>query len=513
MKHEAPSHPNIIVILTDDQGPWALGSAGNSEIRTPHLDRLAASGMRFDNFFCTSPVCSPARASLLTGRIPSRHGVHDWLRAGNTTVDHENRGLIEYLEGQPGYTDVLAREGYTCGLSGKWHMGDSHHPQKGFSYWAAYARGGGHYYRPVMIHSEEAIEESDYVTDIITDNALRFLDEQKENSAPFYLSVHYTAPHSPWEREEHPRELWDDYFENCPFRSVPRDPMHPWHVPSFRDVFASEPRRREFLAGYYAATTAMDAGVGRILDWIDAHAMRENTLVIFTSDNGMNMGHHGIIGKGNSTFPMNMYDSSVKVPAIISRPGQLPAGQIRDELLSHYDVFPTLLDYLGVENPEAQELPGRSFAPLLRGEPVEERGNVVVFDEYGPVRMIRNRQWKYVHRYLDGRHELYNLVEDPGEKVNRVDDPACRSIIRELTHELDTFFQTYADPPRDAAGINVLGGGQVDRVEKGDAAFRDHSDQENLHSRVRHGSRLSRSIRKPPGEPRSRSTLLRDSSP
>src|SRR5690606_30546131 len=129
---------NIIVILSDDQGPWALGCAGNHEIRTPTLDRLAGEGTRFDRFFCASPVCSPARASLLTGQIPSQHGVHDWLAAGNMPADP--RGPIRYLDGKPAYTDVLVANGYSCGLSGKWHLGDSLAPQHGFSHWYAHQR-------------------------------------------------------------------------------------------------------------------------------------------------------------------------------------------------------------------------------------------------------------------------------------------------------------------------------------------------------------------------------------
>ncbi len=138
-----PARPNILVVLVDDQGAWAMGCAGNDEIQTPTLDRLARTGTLFSNFFCVSPVCSPARASILTGRIPSQHGVHDWIRAGSATDEPDKGGrLIEYLAGQTGYSDVLAANGYTCGISGKWHMGDSHHPQKGFSFWEVHARGG-----------------------------------------------------------------------------------------------------------------------------------------------------------------------------------------------------------------------------------------------------------------------------------------------------------------------------------------------------------------------------------
>ena len=154
--------PNIVFILTDDQGPWAMHCAGNEEIQTPNLDRIAENGIRFTNFFCASPVCSPARASILTGRIPSGHGVHDWLCSGNVNREdlgdlkehpyytHE-REAIRYLDGMLGYTDILAKEGYQCALSGKWHLGDSLHPQHGFSRWFTIGRGGCHYYEPDMV--------------------------------------------------------------------------------------------------------------------------------------------------------------------------------------------------------------------------------------------------------------------------------------------------------------------------------------------------------------------------
>ena len=138
MANHDKKHPNIVFILTDDQGYWALGCNGNDEIITPNIDKLAEEGARFENFYCASPVCSPARASLLTGRIPSQHGVHDWIREGNTGPNS-----IEYLKGMRGYTDDLADAGYQCALSGKWHLGNSIVPQKGFQLWYVHQRGGG----------------------------------------------------------------------------------------------------------------------------------------------------------------------------------------------------------------------------------------------------------------------------------------------------------------------------------------------------------------------------------
>jgi len=476
MASRDPDRPNIIVILTDDQGCWAMGCAGNTEIRTPHLDRLAATGIRFESFFCASPVCSPARASLMTGRIPSQHGVHDWLRAGNTTEEPDKSGrLTEYLAGQTGYTDLLAAGGYTCGISGKWHLGDSHHRQKSFTFWEVHAKGGGPYYNAPMIRDGEVYREGRYVSDVITDNGLAFLAQQADSDTPFYLSVHYTAPHSPWQRDQHPAEIYSDYYDNCPFESTPEVPPHPWQAATA--PIGSDPRRRrEVLSGYFAAVTAMDAGVGRILDRLEADGLRENTLVLFSSDNGMNMGHHGIYGKGNGTFPQNMYDTSVKVPALVSRPGRVPQGAVCDEMLSHYDVMPTLLEYVGMSSGEADRLPGVSFAPLLRGEPLEGRDSVVVYDEYGPVRMIRTRRWKYVHRYPYGPHELYDLAGDPDEATNLYGRDEHEAQVEQLKAGLEDWFARYVDPMRDGVREPVTGAGQLGLAgpaARGEASFFD----------------------------------------
>ncbi len=452
MAEHRTNQPNIIFILSDDQGPWALGCAGNPEIQTPHLDRLAAEGIRFTNFFCTSPVCSPARASLLTGRMPSQHGIHDWIRGGNV-----GEGTVEYLAGQLGNTEILAANGYTCGLSGKWHLGDSYQPQKGFSHWYVHEQGGGPYYNAPMIRNGQPERDPRYLSDQITDDALTFINTHANDTQPFYLGLHYTAPHSPWV-DNHPPEfvaLYDD----CPFASCPQEPKHPWVKPDILAEAWANPR--ENLQGYFAAVTAMDRNIGRILAQLDALALRQDTLIFFTSDNGFNCGHHGIWGKGNGTFPQNMFDNSVKVPAIISQPGTIAEGVVCDALLSGYDFMPTLLDYLGYANPAAATLPGRSFAPLLRGEVAEEQEQIVVYDEYGPVRMVRTREWKYIHRYPYGPHELYDLVNDPDERRNLVEEIAHADQLVAMRSRLEEWFVRYTDPQRDGRVEPVTGKGQL----------------------------------------------------
>lgn len=452
--------PNVVLILTDDQGDWTLES---DELKTPNLDRLAGSGMRFINFFCASPVCSPARASIFTGQIPSQHGIHDWIRAGNSPLEQERGGaLIRYLDGQITFTDILAQNGYACGLSGKWHLGDSLHPQHGFGFWRTVCAGETSYYNGAMVRDGQIYREPAYISEAITGYALEFLDQQAASDSPFYLSVHYTAPHSPWNRDQHPAAIFDDYYNNCPFDSIPDEPMHPWQINSAPWGRTPE-RRRELLSGYFTAVTAMDQQVGRLLDWLETNGLSENTLVIFTSDNGMNMGHHGIYGKGNGTFPQNMYDTSVKVPAIMAHPSQIAGGQTVEALLSHYDLMPTLLEYLGMAAAPQDNLPGKSFAGLLKGagEITEDREAVVVYDEYGPVRMIRDREWKYVHRYPYGPHELYHLANDPGEQRNLIEEAAYVEKIVGLKAGLEDWFARFVNPAKDGRNEAVTGMGQL----------------------------------------------------
>ena len=307
------------------------------------------------------------------------------------------------------------------------------------------------------------MQQKGYLTDVITEDALGFIERNGRREKPFYLSVNYNAPHFPW--EGHPQEIVDSY-ESCAFRTCPQESPHPWITQHSRDYMGS----RAALKGYFAATTAMDIGVGRILDQLERLGLRENTLVIFSSDNGYSCGHHGFWHKGNGTFPLNMYENSVKVPTIFSHPGRLPAGLVNKALVSQYDFMPTLLEYLGLKDP-AQDAgctprPGKSFLRTLQGATDQSAEHVVVFDEYGPVRMIRTPEWKYVHRYPYGPHELYNMVRDPDERKNLVDDKSSVSVVEEMRKRLVKWFDRYVMPPLDGARAPVDGGGQKRRIDE-----------------------------------------------
>ena len=482
--------PNIVLILSDDQGNWAMNCAGNEEIITPNLNRIADTGMMFDNFYCASPVCSPARLSLFTGKIPSQHGVVDWIADGHCDYEELDEDLkenfkkdtpdweylwpkdqlsdaraIRFLEGHRTFTEALAENGYTCGISGKWHMGDAGKPQAGFTWWRTLAMGGDNYKYPVVLKDGSfGLLRDKYITRYITENALEFLDEQRGAENPFYLSVHYTAPHAPWDKHHHEEKVYELY-DDCKFESVPDLPAHPWGTQYESEEHRKQARRRN-LQGFFAAVTSMDQCIGQILDKLEEMGVRENTIVIFTGDNGMCMGHHGFFGKGNGTTPMNMYDQSVQVPFLVSHLGHIPQGGTEHGMFSHFDVYRTLMDYLDIDEHFDEKLPGISFAPILRGEQMDGKDHIVIADEYGPVRMVRTKEWKYVHRYLawEGINELYDLVNDPEEANNLYGQPGYDKITAQMREKLFAWYDCHVDENYDASKIRCDGNGQIERI-------------------------------------------------
>ncbi len=445
----AGRRPNFIVVLTDDQGSWTRSAP---EVVTPTIDALAAAGTELTGFHCVSPVCSPARASLLTGLVPSAHGVHDWIRGDNSGRD--TRG-VHYLDGLNTTPATLARHGYVCAHSGKWHLGDARVPAPGFTHWFAHRDGGGPYFGAPVIDEGGERTEPGYVTYAITDHAVAMLGTLLGGPEPFYLQVNYTAPHSPWGPAQHPDELLASY-DGCDFPSVPREPIHPWMNTRHDELMAAVADPVTALRGYCAALTAVDQGLRALLAELARHPEQEaETYVIFHSDNGFSCGHHGYWGKGNGTTPLNAWDPSVRVPFVVRGPG-VPAGRVDDALLSALSLHATLLDLAGVE---AGELPEASFAGRLLGDDSLQDESVVVHDEYGGMRMIRTRVAKLVVRF-DGPDELYVLTDDPDERDNRIDDPALVALRAELEARLAEWFAARVVRERDGYGQPVAGYGQ-----------------------------------------------------
>lgn len=441
--------PNIVFIIADDLGHWTLGCEGNRDAVTPNIDRLAREGMQLQRFYCASPVCSPARASLYTGLMPSMHGVADWLRLGNIAADGDHP--VEYLKDHICYTALLQQSGYVCGLSGKWHLGDSQRPQQGFTHWYCHQRGGGPYYNAPMVRDGQRIIQEGYLTDAITKDACGFIRDSARAKNPFYAHIGYTAPHTPW-INSHPK-MYTDLFRDSAFDSCPTPTPHPDQIPY--QQFSDE--RNEMLQGYFGSVAAMDAGIGNILATLEQEGILKDTIVVFTSDNGFNCGHHGIWGKGNGTFPFNMYESSVRVPFIVRAEGLVPKGRISQTVISACDWFATVLELAGVES--RLKHTGRSFLEVLTGQNDRAQEEACVYDEYGATRMLIKGRHKYVRRYPDGPNLLFDLQEDPNEERNIL-EVAPPDLVAMLDERLEAWFLAHSTPNADSRFAGVRGFGQ-----------------------------------------------------
>jgi arylsulfatase A-like enzyme len=420
--------------MTDDHGAWASGAYGCPSMRTPHLDRLAATGVRFQNAFACTPVCSPSRMTYLTGALPSTHHVQDWLRPEDSFGPTSRR----WLDGFPTFSEALAANGYTGGMCGKWHMGHDDTPQAGFSYWATVPGGSGPYADPEFVHNGERRKIAGFKTDVQTDFALDFLDRHHRN--PFFLYVPFYAPHTPFNfQPEGDRAPHADSQFPC----FPDQPEHPWQNKALRRMHGS----RDAKWAYSALISGVDRSVGRVLERLERLGVRENTLVIFTADQGWNAGHHGVWGKGNGTVPFNMYEESIRVPLIWNHPAALRRGRDVAAMVSSYDFYPSVLEYLGVrERPDKRRV-GRSYAGILRGR--DARADRSLFFEYASVRAIRTAEFKYVERTDGHPSEMFDLKTDRGEARNVVADPAYATRRESLRTEMATFFKRHGAPPLD----------------------------------------------------------------
>lgn len=423
---------NVVFFMTDDHGAWSLGAYGCGDIHTPNLDRLAAGGALFTRAYACTPVCSPSRMTYLTGLLPSHHGVQDYLVRADAAGPRSRR----FLEGLPTYSEILAKHGYTLGMCGKWHMGRDEQAQAGFTYWAAVPGGGGTYRDPEFIVNGVARRMRGFKTDLVANFALEFINRYKDR--PFLLQVPFYAPHTPYDYQ--PEDYRKPYSE-AKFSCFPDMPRHPRQSPQLYGIHG----KRESKTSYSALVTGVDYNVGRILRRLEELGLRENTVVIFTADQGWNAGHHGVWGKGNGTIPFNLYEESLRVPLIWNHPGRIRAGRVISSMVSAYDFFPTILEYLGVPAPKDARRPGRSYAPLLRGERPEWRNRL--YFEYAYVRGVRTEHMKYVERTQEWPSELYDLEADPDETRNLIAEPSYESQLKALRADLAGFFRHAGAPP------------------------------------------------------------------
>jgi arylsulfatase A-like enzyme len=433
--------PNLVLILTDNHGAWTLGCYGNRDVRTPHIDRLAAEGALFTRAFAVNAVCSPTRASLLTGLMPSQHGVHRYLGAGGAQVGPGAYNTIGEFASLP---SILTRNGYAAGLTGKWHLGGNLTPQSGFKYWVTKPHGGSAgFYDQEIIENGRIRVEPTYLTQFWTDHAIRFMEQNRQ--APFFLFLSYNGPYGLGSSMKEPvRNRHAAHYADKDLPSFPRDYPHPWEF-NYRDWMSDVHVRRK----YAAEISGIDDGAGRILDTLARLGLDRDTLVIFTADQGLAGGQSGFWGMGDHTRPLTAFDWTTWVPLIFRHPGRIGGGARHAQMVDTCDLLPTILEHLGLETemPKAPPLPGRSFAPLLAGRPLEWQ-NEVHF-EFENVRAIRTPEWKYIERIHETPNELYDLRKDPGERMNLYGREGVESVQRQLRTRLHDFFNRYADPKWD----------------------------------------------------------------
>jgi uncharacterized sulfatase len=441
------ARPNILFILTDDQGPWTPGYTGNAQSHTPNLDRLAVEGVRFENAFVTTPVCSPSRSTLMTGRYASELGIPDWIQPSS------DQGLDPAL---PVWPALLREAGYRTGLVGKWHLGhrpEFHPTRYGYDYFMGFLTGGTKTADPTLEIDGEDRTFTGLTMDIHTDHAIAFLEQ--DDPRPFLLSLHFRAPHGAYLPVSD--EDWAHFAERPMLM-----PKHPG-----LDMETATRRMREYLA----SVAGIDRNLGRIFRVLEERGVAENTIVIYTSDHGYNQGHHGIWGKGNGVHMLealppqrwpnisadrrpNMWDNSLRTPVVVRWPGVVKPGSVVTKTTTNLDWFPTLCAMAGVEIPRSTVLRGRSIVPLLDASAKEwENAFYAEYDmTHGALthmRAWRTPEWKLMRDFKNpGRAELYDLSADPEERVNLIEstDPEAVRIQHEFDAKIRARMKEIDDP-------------------------------------------------------------------
>ena len=443
------SRPNIVFVCTDDQATWTLGSSGNGDAHTPHLDRFFAESLRLDNAFVVTPVCSPSRASTVSGRYGTEVGITDWIKPET----EPNLGLAKHFTIWP---EVLQANGYQTALIGKWHLGtqDEFHPTKrGFDRFVGFREGGAKPIDPVLEIDGVNTPVKGITDNVLCDYAIEQL-KKFDRTKPFLLDVQFRWPHTPW--QPLPDEDWAPYKDLDP--KVPN--------PDFPDLDVENVKAR--MKEYLAACTGVDNNMNRLLAALDESGLAENTIVVFTSDHGYNVGHHGIWHKGNGrkiTMDVrglspedprinrpNMFDTSLRVPVAIRWPKVLTAGARVSQNITNLDWFPTLVAMAGLTMPDGLKQHGRNALPLLKGESIPwEQDFYAQYSQHhsaeADMRMYRTPEWKLMRDFRNaGKDELYHLAVDPDEMTNLIDEPAAQAMRETLNEKLLAYMKSIDDP-------------------------------------------------------------------
>jgi arylsulfatase A-like enzyme len=468
----ADDRPNVVLIVTDNQSEKLLGAYGKADIHTPNIDSLAEDGMLFTRAYAASGVCSPTRATLMTGLMPSQHGVHNALPS---QFDIKNWAAVEEFRSLP---QTLAEAGYSTGLVGKYHLGNPMQAQMGFDYWVTFPTG-----HTTSFHGVDVIDngrayhlDDEHLTDYWTRKATEFIDRQSEEK-PFFLFLSYNGPYNlpPLVIEPAKNRHADYYRENVP--SYPQQPVHPSLIRLAIEYSNVEKLLEEegqwwtteeeyadkaaltaadswpwqtivalnndtAMAHLASQMTMIDDGVGSVLRVLEHKGLADDTIVVFTSDQSSAFGQHGLWGNSSYAEPHPAFMENMRVPLIVRHPGVAIKASQSERVINQADIFPTLLDLVGMGGVTIADSPGRSFAPILQGQ--EPEWTDAGFFEYITVRAIATDKWKYVKRLFGDPPELYDLDADPNEHINLAADVQYADVLSALDAQLEAFFSRYS---------------------------------------------------------------------
>lgn len=446
-----PTRPNIVFILIDDLRWDELSMAGHPFIKTPHIDRIAREGARFRNAFMTTPLCSPSRASFLTGQYAHTHGITD-----NVDRSDASHQLVTFPR-------LLHDSGYTTAFIGKWHMGNDDKPRPGFDRWVSF-KGQGTYLNPDINEDSKSVKPSGYITDILNGYAVEFIKRRHEK--PFLVYLAHKAIHPEVTQNNDgsvnladsekfiPAERHQNLYAG---KTIPRRPNYgraPAGKPALERRIGNLPplgaataTRDEAILGRQRTLAAIEEGIGEIWKALKETGQLNNTIIVFTSDNGYFYGEHGL-----SVERRLAYEESIRMPLLVRYPKTIKAGTVRDEFVLNIDLAPTLLELADVAVPSTME--GRSLVPLLEGKRVAWRNSFLIeyySDKVFPrivqmgYKAVRNGRWKYIHYLeLEEMDELYDLKTDPYEMKNLIHQPSAANTLAEMKRELERLLRARA---------------------------------------------------------------------
>ena len=424
---------NIIFILSDDHRYDFMGFMGKpSFLETPNMDRLAREGAHLQNAFVSTSLCSPSRASILTGQYAHNHGVVD-------NISKVPKGTIFF----PQY---LHEMGYETAFIGKWHMGEeeeSDEPRPGFDRWISFP-GLGEYYDPTLNIDGKRVKREGYITDLLTDYAIDWLKQDRVK--PFFLCLSHKAVHSlfkPAKRHlhkyahvklEYPKSMAnteENYKGKPAWVKAQRDTYH-----GLDFMYYGHMDFDTFYRRYCETLLGIDDSIGRVLDHLEESGSMESTLVLYMSDNGFSFGEHGLIDK------RHMYEESIRVPLLAYCPEIIKPGTKISQMVQNIDIAPTILELAGLEAPEYMD--GCSFLPLLQGKEISWR-DVILYEYYWErnfpytptIHGIRTDRYKYIHYYgIWDTDEFYDLKNDPDEMHNLIDSPKHQELVKEFNKRM-----------------------------------------------------------------------------